>query len=132
MKTRILIVFCLLLASISLNAQTDTKIKSAKDFPVIKPTFVVSDVYVVLQILESIELSGNEIDAFIEVRDNLKSYLEIAKEKKLKVSDSMTVNMPGHIAQNTVTFLSRAKLKGNMVDDYKRFFDAIIEASKKL
>jgi hypothetical protein len=132
MKRNIILVFLIILASgISVFAQNNgTLLKPAKDFPVLKPTFIVSDVYIALQILDGIELTGNEVDAFLEVKKVMKSYLETAQNQKLKVNDEMKVEMPGHIAQNVLTFLSRSILKGNMAEQYKRFVDAIVDASK--
>jgi hypothetical protein len=87
---------------------------------------------VIFTILDDIEIVGNEVEAFLEVKKSITGYLEEAQNKSLKVTDKITVNMPGHIAQNIITFLNRAKLKGNMAESYKRFVDGIIEASKAI
>jgi len=128
----ILVLFFGTILGINLLAQTPsgTLLKPAKEFPVLKPTFIVSDIYVAIQILDGIELTGNEVDAFLEVKKTLRSYLETAQNQKLKVSDEMKVELQGHLAQNILTFLSRSVLKGNMAEQYKRFVDAIIESSK--
>jgi len=111
-------------------AQQNTQTKSPKDFPLLKPTFVVADIVVALQILDGIELNGGEVEAFLEVKSTLKSFLEKAQNDKLKTNDNIKVDFPGHIAQNTMTFLNRSVLKGNMAEQYKRFVDALIESSK--
>ena len=103
--------------------------QNKQEVPVFKPTFIVSDVYIALTILENVDVKGNEVEAFIEVKNTLNSYLELAKNNNLKVSEKMTVSMPGNIAQNTITFLGRATLKGNMAESYKRFIDAIIQSA---
>jgi hypothetical protein len=100
--------------------------------PTYKPSFIVGDIYVIFTILDDIEIVGNEVEAFLEVKKSITGYLEEAQNKSLKVTDKITVNMPGHIAQNIITFLNRAKLKGNMAESYKRFVDGIIEASKAI
>jgi len=131
MKRTIISTMILLLSLfVAVNAQTHLQSNPNAKIPDLKPTFIVSDIYVVMQILEGIELQGKEVEAFLDVKNNLKSYLETAKEKKLKVSDTLKVVMPGYLAQNLITFLARATLRGNMADQYKRFVDAIINSSK--
>ncbi len=130
-RTSILTMIFFLTLFAAVNAQTNLQSNPNSKIPDLKPTFIVSDIYVVMQILEGIELKGNEVEAFLDVKNNLKSYLEMAKDKKLKVTDSLKINMPGYLAQNIITFLTRATLRGNMADQYKRFVDAIINSSKK-
>ncbi|MFC2131378.1 hypothetical protein ACFLSQ_08075 [Bacteroidota bacterium] len=129
-RTLILTMIFLLTLFVAVNAQTNLQSNPNAKIPDLKPTFIVSDIYVVMQILEGIELQGKEVEAFLDVKNNLKSYLETAQEKKLKVSDTLKVVMPGYLAQNIITFLARATLRGNMADQYKRFVDAIINSSK--
>lgn len=102
----------------------------ANEEPIFKPNFIVGDVYVVFTIFETIDIKGNEVEAFLEVKNTVNSYLQEAQNKNLKATDKIVVNMPTHLAQNCITFLSRATLKGNMAESYKRFIDAVIEASK--
>lgn len=131
MKKLLIFVLFLAIAQIGIAySQKNTQTKSAQEFPLLKPTFIVADIYIALQILDGIELSGNEVDAFLEVKSTLKSFLETAQNNKLKANDNIKVDFPGHIAQNTMTFLSRSMLKGNMAEQYKRFVDALVESSK--
>ena len=132
MKKFAILVLFFAVAQVAITlAQQNTQTKTAKDYPLLKPTFVVSDIYVAMQILEGIDLNGNEVDAFLEVKNTLKSFLEKAQSDKLKATDMIKVDFPGHIAQNTMTFLGRSVLKGNMAEAYKRFVDALIESSKE-
>jgi hypothetical protein len=133
MKKLLIFVLFFVLAQVGTSfSQQNTQLKTPKDFPLLKPTFIVSDIYVAMQILDGIELNGNEVDAFLEVKGTLKSFLEKAQNDKLKVNDNIKVDFPGNIAQNTLTFLGRSVLKGNMAEQYKRFVDALIESSKDI
>ncbi|MFH1049821.1 MAG: hypothetical protein V1779_02695 [bacterium] len=131
MKKLLILVLVFVIAQTGITfSQQNTQLKTAKDFPVLKPTFIVSDIYIAMQILDGIELNGNEVDAFLEVKNTMKSFLETAQNNKLKANDNIKVDLPGHIAQNALTFLSRSVLKGSMAEQYKRFVEAIIESSK--
>lgn len=128
---RILFLAIILFAAFLFNANSqENRQMKTEEFPVLKPTFIVSDIYIAVQILEGIDLKGQEVDAFLEVKKTLNAYMLTAQDKKMKVGDPMKVDLPANIAQNTLTFLGRATLKGNMADAYKRFVDAIVESSK--
>jgi len=102
-----------------------------QEMPVYQPQFIVSDIYIAITILDGVDIKGNEVDAFLEVKKTLNDYLNDAKNKNLKAEDKIVVKMPAVIAQNTITFLSRAVLKGNLADAYKRFVDAIFASAKQ-
>ena len=120
----------LLVFAFSAMAFAQANTPKNNQFPIFKPSFIVGDIYTIFTILDGIDIVGNEVEAFLEVKKTITTYLEDAQNKSLKVTDKITVDMPGHIAQNSITFLNRATLKGNMAESYKRFVDGIIEASK--
>jgi len=105
--------------------------QNVKQNQVMKPVFIVSDIYIIMQILDGIDIKGKEVEAFLDIKNHLKSYLEKAKKDKLKATDNISVEMPTFIAHNILFFLNRATLRGNMADQYKRFVDALIKAAPK-
>lgn len=128
MKKIVLVAIAMIISVTVVFAQNNQQ-KAAEE-PIFKPTFIVGDIYVVFTILESIDIKGNEVEPFLETKNTISTYLQDAQNKNLKVTDKVTANMPAYIAQNLITFLSRATLKGSMAEAYKRFIDAIIESSK--
>ncbi len=127
MKLKIAVIAFIALFGVASFAQ---QAPARKNYPVLRPSFVVSDIYLALNILENVDLKGSEVDQYLEVRKQLQSYLDMAQKKNFKSSDTITVNMSAPIAQNTVVFLGRATIKGSMAAQYKRFVDAIVQASK--
>jgi hypothetical protein len=100
--------------------------------PNLKPTFIIGDIYLAVQTLENVEIVGNEIEPFLQVKTTLNNILQEQQNANKKVTDSVKVDLPLPVAQNTLSFLSRAKLPGKIADQFKRFVDAIVESSKAL
>ncbi len=122
-----------ILFSLNLFGQSNSTAQNAQQqqqFSILQPELHVSDIYLALNILEDVTLKGSEVEAFLEVTKQLNAYLDYAKKEELKASEKIRVNMHGRIAQNTLTFLNRATIKGKMANQYKRFTDAIENAPK--
>ncbi len=128
MKKSFLLTLSMFFAIISIAL---TQQNNQQEIPVYKPEFIVSDIYIAVTILDGVDIKGNEVDAFLEVKNTLNNYLKDAKNKNLKAEDKIVVEIQANIAQNLVTFLSRATLKGNLADAYKRFIDAIFASAKQ-
>lgn len=131
---KIILIFAITLLSVSsLYSQQQPQLinNNVKQNPIMKPVLIVSDIYMVMQILDGIDIKGQEVEAFLDIKNHLKSYLEDAKTKKLKATDNITVEMPTFIAHNILFFLNRATLRGDMADQYKRFIDSIVKAAPK-
>lgn len=133
MKRLFLLVAIVVFAISSVFSQQQQQLinKNVTQYPTMKPVLIVSDIYMVMQILDGINIKGKEVEAFLDIKNHLKSYLDEAKNKKLKVTDNITVEMPTFIAHNIIFFLNRATLRGDMADQYKRFVDALVKAAPK-
>jgi len=121
----------IMLSVLSLNAQ-DNEEKKPIVYPDLKPTFMVADIYFAIQSLESIEITGTEVKAFLEVKKEVVSFLEEAKKQDLKVKDNIKVTIPFKKAQNLISFLNRTKMTGRMAEQFNRFVDAIVDAAKEV
>ncbi len=130
MKKFILFAFCFtIFAATGLFSQSN---KSTSADPTLKPVFYVEDVVFAYQTLDNIDIAGSEVDAFLEVRDLLQKSIKDIQDAKKQQGDKYEINVPLHVAQNMVTFLTRAKFSGRNAELYKRFYDAIVESSKAL
>jgi len=130
-KIVLLFAITVLFISSAFSQQQKLIKQDANKYPTMKPVLIVSDIYMVMQILDGIDIKGKEVEAFLDIKNHLKSYLDEAKKNKLKVTDNITVEMPTFIAHNIIFFLNRATLRGNMADQYKRFVDALVKAAPK-
>lgn len=114
-------------ASISLFAQQkDTKAQT------LKPTFVVEDVYFAYQTLDNVEITGTEVEAFLEVRKFLEGQIKSIQGASKQPKDTYQIEITLPLAQNMMAFLGRAKLTGRMAEQYKRFSDTLVESAKAL
>lgn len=113
-------------------ASAYSQLQQQQPAPKLKPTFHVEDLVFVYQTLENVDISGNEADAFIEVRTYLQTTLKNIQEEKKQAGDTYQTEIPLPLAQNILTFLSRAKFSGRNAELYKRFVDSLVESSKAL
>ena len=129
MKKIIISLFLIVLAFASAYSQLQ---QQQQPPPKLKPTFHVEDLVFVYQTLENVDISGSEADAFIEVRNYLQTTLKGVQEAKKQAGDTYQTEIPLPLAQNILTFLSRAKFSGKNAELYKRFVDSLVESSKAL
>lgn len=102
----------------------------AQQVKTIKPKMAITDVDFVAQLLNTIDISGNEVDAFLEVRGLFVKVLDDAIKQKRMTTDIVTVEMTIPQAQNFVTLMQRTKLKGEGAEKFKQLLTMIIDAAK--
>lgn len=103
--------------------QTETQI--------LRPTVVVGDIAFIGQTLKTVEIKGSEVNAYLEVENEITRILTDLQQKKVKLNDSVQIDIPLNIAQNTLTFMDRATLTGQNAVIYKRFSEALVASAKK-
>lgn len=96
----------------------------------IKPSLPLSEIAFSLQLLESIELMGSEVDALMELRMILVPPIVKANNDKKQANEVVTLEFKVQQAQNLLTFLKRAKLNGSDVERFKKFTDVIISSAQ--
>lgn len=126
-KSLLIVTLFLTVFSATLFAQDNNKLNTK-----IKPEFVVGDVFFAHNVMNTIDIKGNEVEAFLECQNHLKNLAEKAqkanKQAQDKINDEMTLN----IARNLTLFLSRASFKGEQAVIFKRFIDSIVTAAEKV
>lgn len=98
---------------------------------ILRPTVVVGDIAFIGQTLKTVEIKGSEVNAYLEVEKEITRILTDLQQKKAKLNDSVQIEIPLNIAQNTLTFMDRATLTGQNAVIYKRFSDALVASAKK-
>ncbi len=99
---------------------------------IINPKFVVTDIQFALQTLNTIELKGREVTAFMEVKSIFQKAIDKALTIKLKANDTLEVQMPILIGKNIMNLLERATLAGEHADNYLRFTSTLITEINKV
>jgi hypothetical protein len=126
MKKSILVFFAMIIfAGMALEAQ-----QPANQAPRVnlKPKFFVEDVVFMGNALNTIELTGAEIESFIQVKNFFKTAIKDIQDNKRSPSDLVEYSMDIESAKIMVKFLERAKFSGSQAEKYKRFIDAIVES----
>lgn len=96
----------------------------------LKPRLALSEVAFAAQMLETIEIRGSEVDAFVDVKKVFISILEAAQKDKKEAKDVVTVEMSIGQAQNLLALLQRAKLTGADAERYKKLVDVIVASAQ--
>lgn len=138
MKKQILaLVFAISLFSLTSNfAQAQAPQTSApaqagqQQVVIIKPNFIAEDVAYVLNSLNTIEIKGEEVDAFLNVKNLLTTAVQAAIKEKKKNEDIITIEMSVQQGQAIVNLMQRVKLTGANAEKHKRAIDAIVKAAK--
>ena len=97
---------------------------------IIKPSMPLSEIAFSIQLLESIELMGSEVDALMDLRLILIPPIVKANNEKKQANEVVTLEFKIQQAQNLLAFLKRAKLNGADVERFKKITDIIISSAQ--
>jgi hypothetical protein len=95
----------------------------------IKPSFPISEIIFIIQLLDKIELKGSEVDALLEVKSLLIIPVVNAQKENKPITELLSIDFKVQQAQVLLGFLQRATLNGADAERYKRFIDTIIIAA---
>lgn len=95
----------------------------------IKPSFPISEIIFIIQLLDKIELKGSEVDALLEVKSLLINPVVNAQKENKPITELLSIDFKVQQAQVLLGFLQRATLNGADAERYKRFIDTIIIAA---
>ena len=94
-----------------------------------EPKFFVEDVVFMNNALNTIEISGGEVDAFMSVKNFFKAAIKDIQDNKRSPADQVEYSVDLESARILLKFLERAKFSGSQAEKYKRFVDAIGDAA---
>lgn len=97
----------------------------------IKPKLKLADVKAVANFIGGVDIKGNEVDAFIEVKKTLNTAAETATKAGKKDDDVITVDLKLDVAQNLFLLMQRASLKGAEAEKFKEITTSIQDAAKE-
>ena len=132
MKYLLTILAAIIFVSGTALSQDNQTLKERQKEIKIKPVFTLEDAVFAYNTLNTVELKGGEVDAFIEVRKIFEDAIKQAQNDGKKVSDKITIEMNLLSAQNFYNLIARAKITGAQAEQYKRVQDAVTEAAKAL
>jgi hypothetical protein len=113
---------------VALNAQQGQQ----QEIPDLNVEFLAGDLVFAVQTMNTVEISGREVDAFVQVKDLFKPVLEQLQAENAAADKAVMVTMPVGIAQNFLVFMERAKLNGQNAERYVRIKNAIVDKAKEV
>lgn len=96
----------------------------------IKPRLALGDVKAVANFLGGIDIRGNEVDAFLDVKKSLTDAAEKAAKDGKKDEEGIQVPLRMDVANNLFLLMQRASLKGAEAEKFKEIISAIQEAAR--
>jgi len=98
---------------------------------IIKPIFIAEDVAYVLTSLGTIEIKGEEVDAFLNIKNLLTTAIQKAVNEKKKNEDQIMIEMSLQQGNVMANLMQRVKLSGANAEKHKRTIDALVKAAKE-
>jgi hypothetical protein len=92
----------------------------------LKPSIKLADVKQMTLFLGGVDIRGNEVDAYLDVKAT-----QAGEKAGKKDDDSIVVEMSISTAQNFLLLMSRATLKGADAEKFKEIVSSGQEAAKK-
>ena len=132
MKYLLTLLAAIIFVSGTVLAQDNQTLKERQKDIKIQPVFSVDDAIFAYNTLNTVEIKGGEVEAFIEVRKIFENAIKQAQKDGKKGDDKITIEMNLLAAQNFYNLIARAKITGAQADSYKRVQDAITAAAKAL
>lgn len=100
------------------------------NIPIFQAPVLAEDILFAATTLNSAEITGNEVDLYLQCKNNLQGVVKYIQTNNVKSSDTLTLTFQLPVAQALVTFLGKSKFMGSQVENYRRFIDTIIQNSK--
>lgn len=121
----------LFLAALTVLSLTTTGVSAQQQqAQTIKPKMSLAEVEFTRLVLNTIEIRGNEVEAFMDVRGVFDKLLEAGQKDKKAGTDVVTVEMTYPQANNLLALMQRAKLTGENADRFKKVTDTIVASAQ--
>ena len=99
--------------------------------PVIyKPKMKVNDARITISFIGTVDIRGNEVDAFLDTRKVLVDAVEDAVKANKKDDDVITVEMKIEQINNLFALMQRGSLKGDAAEKIKEIMSSLQDAAK--
>lgn len=118
---------CLLMGTLVVvsAAQQQGSDQTSPQNTILRPTMTLGDVLFAINVLNTVEIKGNEVEAFLDVKNVLvKAAQEAQKEKKTE-SDPVTIEMNLLTANNFLTLFQRASIPGSAAERFQAVKQAL-------
>ncbi len=123
-----IIVFALTSIAVFAQQQQQVSSEQLKNLK-IKPVFTYDEILFSYNLLNSVEITGSEVDNFFAARDAFAVVIKAAQGKNKKGTDTDIIEMDIQTAQIFINLMKRAKITGAQAEMYKKIQMIITEAA---
>ncbi|MFM8178930.1 MAG: hypothetical protein ACKOAG_07080 [Candidatus Kapaibacterium sp.] len=95
-----------------MSAQAQTKPAEASKPQTVKPQMPLGDLAFAIQTLSTVNITGSEVEAYIDVKNTFKKVFEQAQKDQKKETDVIVIEMSILTANNFLELFRRANLQG--------------------
>ncbi|MCX7929134.1 MAG: hypothetical protein N2663_00190 [Chlorobi bacterium] len=106
-------------------AQQQTADASSPQNTVLKPTMTLGDVLFAINVLNTVEIKGSEVELFLDVKNVLVKAAQEAQKAKKAESDPVVIEMNLLTANNFLTLLQRATIPGSAAERFQTVKQAL-------
>ncbi|MCS6999597.1 MAG: hypothetical protein RML15_03530 [Bacteroidota bacterium] len=99
--------------------------QSSPQNTILKPTMTLGDVLFAINVLNTVEIKGNEVEAFLDVKNVLVKAAQQAQKDKKGESDPVTIEMNLLTANNFLTLFQRASIPGSAAERFQAVKQAL-------
>lgn len=111
-------------------AQAQNKAQEAeKKSPTVKPQMPLSDLAFTLQTLATVNITGSEVEAYVEVKNTFMKVFEQAQKDQKKETDTVTIEMTILTANNFLELFRRANLQGAAAERFLAVKNALLASA---
>jgi hypothetical protein len=133
MRAVLALLTILVVAVGSVTAQQQQQLSTQQaEAIIIKPKLTLGDVKIVTIFIGSVDIRGNEVDAFLDVKQTLTKATDAATKAGKRDEDVIVVDMRLDTAQNFFLLMQRATLKAADAEKFKAILTAIQEAARQV
>lgn len=92
---------------------------------ILKPTMTLGDVLFAINVLNTVEIKGNEVEAFLDVKNVFVKAAQEAQKAKKTESDPVTIEMNLLTANNFLMLFQRASIPGSAAERFQAVKQAL-------
>ncbi len=110
------------------QAQSD---QSSPQNTILKPTMTLGDVLFAINVLNTVEIKGSEVEAFLDVKNVFVKAAQEAQKAKKTESDQVTVEMNLLTANNFMMLFQRASIPGSAAERFQAVKQALYASASQ-
>lgn len=123
---RSLVGIAVITASVAITAVAQQQgDQSSPQNTILKPKMTLGDVLFTINVLNTVEIKGSEVEAFLDVKNVFVQAAQKAQKEKKSESDELTVEMNMLTANNFLMLFQRANIPGSAAERFQAVKQAL-------